>query len=222
MPVVPPSESPEATISNLESALLACSARLGQVHPETIALANQLADAYWRSGRVDQAVGVLDQALSELDSSETEASSRAEILCTLGQILLDQGCWNQAAQVLRELLNICMARCGACHPGSLSVQGDLAEVLFELGEDTEALAIEAEAFENAQIHLGRNHPVFSVLAWNRVVRHERSGEAESARAVLLNELTWLIAESDENLDSDQQTIKALLIQRFRWDTASAC
>lgn len=222
MPVAPPSESPEATISNLESSLLACSARLGQVHPETIALANQLANAYWRSGRVDQAVGVLDQALTELGSSETEASSRAEILCTLGQILLEQGCWDQAVQILRELLGICIARCGVCHPASLSVQGDLAEVLFELGRETEALTVEAKAFEYAQLHLGRRHPVFSVLAWNRVVRHERNGEAESARAVLLNDLTWLIAESDENLDSDQQTIKALLIQRFRWDTASAC
>lgn len=218
MPIAPLNGEHEDLIS-LESALLSCDARLGPGHPETISLAHRLAIAYWRAGRVDQALGTLDQALGTLDQ---DLDAHPGILDTLAQILLDQGQWDQAARVLRDLSDLCVKRFGALHPASLSAKGDLAEVLFDLGEESDARAIETEAYENARVHLGHTHPVCCVMVWNRVMRCERAGDYESARKLVSNHLTWLLAASEDRLDADQKAIRDLLARRFSWDTVTSC
>jgi hypothetical protein len=128
----------------------------------------------------------------------------------------------QAAVIHREVLEGRVRQAGINHPKSLAAKAGLAAVLFELGHDEEATLLEKEAFESARTHLGKTHPVTCVLAWNRALGHERRGDLDSARSIIVSELVWLLTEDESLLEADQKTIQALLSQRLKWKVASAC
>lgn len=147
---------------------------------------------------------------------------RLETLAALGDYLVAQADWLRAGEVFRELVAGCLDRSGPNHPSSLAAQGDLAVVLFELGEVAEANRIEQEAFDSAKSCLGKTHPVTSVLAWNMVLRHEHSGEWASARKIVADDLSWLLTQEQAIHDDDQKVIQDLLARRLRWDSAATC
>lgn len=212
-----------AAITGLVAALDSCAAQLGPFHPETVAVANRLAIAFWNAGELDRAISLLDQALDGLAASAgCELGVRIDVLNTLGQIMLEQADWERASEILEEVLELCVGRYGETHPSSLAAKGDLAVVLFELGREHEAAKLEAEALENARNHLGRKHPVSSVLAWNRALRYEIERDANSAKAIVASDLLWLLTEDDTSLDADQKTIRDMLARRWNWDAASVC
>jgi hypothetical protein len=122
----------------------------------------------------------------------------------------------------REVLEACIRRFGSDHASTLTAKGDLALVLFELGEANEASELEREAWKSARKHLGGRHPVTCVLAWNRALRLENNGDANAARTILVDDLVWLLAEEDANLETDHHTVKALLAERWEWQTAKVC
>jgi hypothetical protein len=189
----------------------------------TIAVAKRLAVAFWIAGEADQAVSLLDQALAGLaEAAEREDLVRMDILGTLAQLLIDQASWERAGLILREVLDLCIGQYGETHANSLAVKGDLAAVCFELGRAGEALQLEQEALEKARIHLGLRHSVSCVLAWNRALRYELEGAADSARAMLTSDLLWLLTDDNTALDDDQRAIRDMLAQRFNWDAAPVC
>ena len=59
--------------------------------------------------------------------------------------------------ILREVLECRVRYAGTNHPDSLAAKGDLAAVLFELGQDEEAGWLESDALESARTHLGKTH-----------------------------------------------------------------
>ncbi len=135
---------------------------------------------------------------------------------------MESGQLEQAGVIYREALELCIRNSGGRHPNSLAAKGDLATVLFELGQTTEASCLELQANADARLYLGRVHPVTCVLAWNRLLRCETGGDADSARAILIEELAWLLTHEGEPLSSDQETIRTMLAGRLNWDSAGAC
>ena len=121
-------------IGDLLAALQASSARLGPYDPDTINVANKLAIALWGAGRNEQALILLDQALDGLTSTGSEHPIRGDILCKLSEILIEQGEWERASAILREVLQLCIRGAGAGHPSTIAAKGDLASVLFAAGE----------------------------------------------------------------------------------------
>jgi hypothetical protein len=197
--------------------------QFGPYDPHTVAVVNELAVALWRAGDSDQAVGLLSQALDGLEQPPGgEGTVRVNLLCTLGEIMVEQCRMEQARTVYREVVDLCVRRSGECHPSSLAAKGDLALVLFSLGEVTEAGHVEEQAIADARIHLGCKHPVTCVLAWNRVLRYDLSGDSNAAQEIVRNELAWLLTEQDSRLEPDQQTIRYMLAKRLNWDTATVC
>jgi tetratricopeptide (TPR) repeat protein len=197
--------------------------RFGPYHPDTLAVVKELAIAFWRAGDIDKAVGLLDQALDYLTSTFGEEHPvRVDILSTLGEIMFEQRHLEQAGMILREVLDCCVRRSGANHASSLAAKGSLAAALFDLGHEEEAGFLEREAFESAQVHLGKTHPVTSVLAWNRTLMYERRRDPDSAREVTVNELVWLLAEDPSRLEADQNAIRIMLAERLDWDGAREC
>jgi len=212
-----------AEIPALLAALESSADRFGSYHPSTLSVVNKLAVAFWHAGEIDRAVGLLDRALDHLTSSlGTEDPLRVNALSILGRIMFDQHHVEQAGAILREVLECRVRHAGSNHPDSLAAQGDLAAVLFELGQDEEASELERNAFESARTHLGKTHSVTCVLAWNRTLSYERRRDSASARAVIVNELAWLLAEDPSGLEEDQNTIRTMLAERLHWNTASAC
>jgi tetratricopeptide (TPR) repeat protein len=204
-------------------ALEVCTDLHGPDDPQTLAAAHNLAIAFWMAGEIDQALSVLDQVLAHLNSSfEPEYPLRIDVLSTFGEILFGQGHLELAGSIWREVLESRVRQSGANHPNSLEAKGDLATVLFELGEEEEAARLEQEAFETARVHLGKTHPVACVLAWNRALTHERFQDPDSARSIVVAELVWLLAEDPSTLGRAQNTIRSLVSKRLNWDSAKAC
>jgi tetratricopeptide (TPR) repeat protein len=186
-------------------------------------VANRLAIAFWGVGESGHAIGLLDQILDRLTASiGPQHPMRIDVLTTLGEILFEEKHLEQAGAIWREVVAWRVRYSGANHPNSLEAKGDLAAVLFALGQDAEAGCLEQEAFESARTHLGRTHPVTSFLAWNRALSYERYGDLDSARRVIASELVWLLAEDPSSLEASQNTVRILLSARLNWETASTC
>jgi hypothetical protein len=210
-------------IPELIAALDSHTNQFGPYDLHTIAVVNELAVALWQAGDSDQAVRLLVQALDGLGPRGVEEDSvRLNLLCTLGEIMVEQCRMAQARTVYREVFDLCVRRSGECHPSSLAAKGDLAFVLFSLGETTEAAHMEEQAITDARIHLGDRHPVTCVLAWNRALRYDLSGDSNAAQEIVRNELAWLLTEPDDHLEPDQQTIRDILAKRLNWDAATVC
>lgn len=168
-------------IAGIWDALEAGSDRFGPHHPQTLAVAHELAIALWHADDLSGAAAILQQALDCLTSTF-----------------------------------------GNHHAATLAAKGDFAAVLFELGRDQEAAALELEAFQKARTHLGKTHAVTCVLAWNRALNCERTGQIQAARQIITNELTWLLTERPSLLEEDQNMIRSMLVERLNWDEARAC
>jgi tetratricopeptide (TPR) repeat protein len=223
LPVGDPGDIQSGEIPALAAMLDSYTDRFGPCHPDTLAVVNKLAIAFWRAGDINRAIGLLDQGLDRLTSSlGREHPTRVDALSTLGAIMFEQRHLEQAGMILREVLECRIEHAGANHANSLAAMGDLAAVLFELGQDEEAGSLEREAFESARTHLGKTHPVTCVLAWHRTLSYERFRDPESARGLIVNELAWLLAEAPSGLEADQNIIRTMLAERLNWNAASAC
>ncbi|SPE32752.1 hypothetical protein SBA6_210005 [Candidatus Sulfopaludibacter sp. SbA6] len=73
------------------------------------------------------------------------------------------------------------AHFGVYHRETIAVAHRLATALWCAGEINRAISILDQ----------------SVLAWNRLLRCETGGEADNARAILLEELAWLLTHEGE-------------------------
>lgn len=60
--------------------------------------------------------------------------------------------------------------------------------------------LESETFESAETFLGHSDSVTTVLAWNRTLRLDRSGDFTGTRTLLANSLLWLLGEARQSLD----------------------
>jgi len=213
------SEELEGHLATMRS----CTEQFGPCHPRTLIAAKSLALALWHAGYTDQAIGLLDQAL-DFSASDLghEHPLRVDLLSTLGEILFEQRHLEQAQAIQQEVLGYCIRNSGPHHSSSLKAKGDLAAMLYQLGQDDEASRLEQEAFEEARIHLGKNHPVTSVLAWNRAMSYERKGYLDFAQSIIVSELVWLLVADQSCLDPDQNTIRDLLERRVNWAGAIEC
>jgi tetratricopeptide (TPR) repeat protein len=212
----------EDSIPDLFDLLDRTTSQFGAFHPQTLDVANRLAIAFWKIGDTPQAIGLLEQAIEAIACSGPDHPGRSDLLCTLAEIMVEQARWERAAMLYREVLEASVRRFGSNHASSLTAKGDLALVLFELGEANEACDFEKEAWESASKHLGKTHPVTCVLAWNRALRLENNGDGNAARTILVDDLAWLLTEEDANLEADHHAVKAMLAHRWGWQSAAVC
>lgn len=149
-------------------------------------------------------------------------SETLAIAHTLGISLWHAGDLQSAATILKRAVESLASSCGATHPATLAAEGDFAAILFELGRDAEGSSLELAALERARLHLGKGHAVTTVLAWNRALNCEHSGQLDAARDIMANELSWLLREHPSELEDDQNIIRSMLAKRFQWDDAPSC
>ncbi len=198
----------------------------GPHDPQTLSVANRLAIAFWRSGEIDQAIGLLDRALDrpmdQPSSRGLEHPIQVDLLSTMVKIMFEQHYFAQACEIQREVLELRARQSGPDHARSIEAKVDLAAILFEMGQDEEAARHEEEGSASARKYLGKTHTVTCGVAWNRVVSFERRGDLEAATNVIVNGLAWLLTEDPACLEPELRTIRALLSKRLNWDAATAC
>ncbi len=209
-----------AALYDLLASFESVAAEHGLAHPQTVTAAKSLAAVLVIIGEIGQAINLLRTIVGHV--SDSDPLRRIDLLGAVGQILLACGHLDAANAMRREAVEWCVRCLDAGDTRLLKAKSDLARVLFELGENEEAIRLEQEAFESARIHLGKTHPVVCELAWNRALSHERLGDLDSARRILVDHLMWLLAEDPVNLATDQNTIRNLISEWLQWESASVC
>lgn len=139
----------------------------------------------WRPSLVNRSSKILKRNPDRW--AQAQGDHAGPLLSTLGEILPEQDDREEVVVVLREVLAICNAQFGPVHPVTLAARGDLAVILFGLGETSEAARQESEALADARIQFGSHHPVTCVLAWNRALRLESVGDKDSARRIVVDD-----------------------------------
>jgi tetratricopeptide (TPR) repeat protein len=215
-----PSFEDAAELYDLMASFESIAGEHGLAHPQTVTVAKSLAAALWKIGEIGQAISFLRTILDQV--SDSDPLTRIDLLDAMGQIHLACGHLDAANVTYREAVEWCVRCSDAGHARLLKAKSDLATVLFELGENDEAIRLEQDAFESARIHLGKTHPVTCMLAWNRALSHERLGDPDSARRTLVDHLVWLLAEDPGNLATGQNTIRNLISERLQWERAPIC
>jgi hypothetical protein len=195
---------------------------LGPHNETTLATAHKLAIAMWRANEVQGAVDILNQALICIESSfGKEHPMRTDVLCTLGQIMFEIQHLERARMIQQEVVESRVRQQGPNHPSSIAAKNDLAEVLLQLGQAQEGISLLRDTYRAAISHVGTTHVLTSALAWNHFVNYERCGDLEAARGVLINELSWLLAEEPCQLHPDQKAIRTVVAERLNWDDPPA-
>lgn len=211
-------ESPEIQV--LEGALDSYNDRFGPHHPLVLEVVERLALAWWREGGIGRALALLDRTIQTLpDGADSE---RADLLGLVWKIFFEQGQLEPAHNILSEVLACRIRAGGEFHPDSLAAQGDLAVVLWQMGRESEAHAMIAEALRHARTHLGPKDRVTSIIAWNMVLAAERRDDAKSACRIAAGNLLWLLEEDPALLDPDLREIREWLAGRFQWDNPPLC
>jgi tetratricopeptide (TPR) repeat protein len=209
-----------AEIQVLRAALDSYNDRFGPRHPLVLDVIERLALAYWKEGEIVYALALLERTVGGLP--EQDHSVRIGLMGIVWKILFAAGRFAEATRILGEVVDLQLRIEGPNHPDTLAAQGDLSVVLFEIGDHGEAEALGSGALEKARACLGPTDPVTCILAWNQLMRRERSGDPESARAVAVRDLLWLLAEDPVLLDPDLREIQSWLADRFTWDSAPVC
>lgn len=149
----PPSGSKERPVANVPRLMMELDqhvARFGPDHPEAIAVAHRLAVGFWCAGELDRAIGILNEALQRIRLwTDPNDPLQFDLLGTLAEILAEQGRWERAAGIHRNIVGLSITRHGEAHPSTLAAKGDLALVLFELGHDEEAARLEDQVYSRA-------------------------------------------------------------------------
>lgn len=211
-------ESPEIQV--LESALDSYNDRFGPHHPLVLEVVERLALAWWREGEIFRALGLLDRTIQSLpQEADTE---RADLLGLVWKIFFEQGQFESARHILTEVRASRIRARGPCHPDSLAAQGDLAVVLWQLGRDSEAQAMIAEALGNARVHPGPRDRVTCIIAWNAVLAAERRDDPKTACRIAAENLLWLLDGDPTLLDPDLREIREWVAARFTWSGAPVC
>ena len=123
-------------IPELIAALDSHTSQFGPYDLHTVTVVNELAVALWHAGDSDQAVQLLAQALDGLGPRGEDGTVRLNLLCTLGEIIMEQCRMEQARSVYREMLDLCIRRMrydlsGDSAAAQEIVKNELARLLTE-------------------------------------------------------------------------------------------
>jgi tetratricopeptide (TPR) repeat protein len=210
-------------IEVLRAALDSYAERFGPHHPLVLDVVERLAVAFWHHGEVSEAVTLLNHTLESLsDQADQDDAVKEDLLGLLWKIMFAQGHFEVSDSILLEIHARCVRRGGEYHADSLAAQGDRAIVLFAAGKHEEAEALGRDALERARQHLGTTDRVTCILAWNRVLLHERRNDFVAARDLAEDSLMWILAEDPARMDADLREIREWLADRFGRDTAPVC
>jgi len=102
----------------------------GPYHPQTLRLMTQVAIAVWRAGE-PQARPLLERAVRDLGHHlGADHDLRLQAIVALRDLLVEQGDYERAASVQKELLECQIQRLGNDHPDALAARAHLARLLL--------------------------------------------------------------------------------------------
>lgn len=168
----------------LELSLGAVQARLGQEHPDTLTLMNNLAGAYCALGQLDKALALHEQTLAlsrailgeEHPDTLTSMNNLAEGHSALGQ-------FDKALALQEQTLKLRRAKLGEEHPDTLASMNNLAAMHVHLGQFDKALVLHEQTRALSRTQRGEDHPHTLASMNNLAETYRVLGQFDKAMAL---------------------------------------
>ena len=164
-----------------ERALAIYRAVLGDEHPSTAMILNNLAVTYEDQGKLNEAATLHAQALairrSMLGENHLETAAS---LVNLALVYHDQGKLDDAASLYRQALAIRRQLLGEAHPESAALLSDLAALYTEQEKFSEALSLYQQALVIRRKALGSRHPETIALLSGLAATYQAQGKFDEA------------------------------------------
>jgi serine/threonine-protein kinase len=128
-------------------------------HPDMLQSMNDLAIAYLKAGRLNDATPLLEETLmltkAKLGPDDPETLDTAN---NLAMAYSEAGRFNDAMPLLKETLKLAQAKLGPRQPRTLRFMQNLASAHYDAGRPNEALPLLEKALELRRVVLGPEHP----------------------------------------------------------------
>lgn len=129
----------EEAVENLERALALRRRELGDEHPDSLALAAQLAPALGETGRVDDALALHAWSVDAMRSTFGALDDRTlRGVSNHGALLVNLKRFAEAVPMLEEAERVCLATVGPDSDATITVMNNLATAYGEIGRHEEA------------------------------------------------------------------------------------
>jgi serine/threonine protein kinase len=185
----------EQAIALLAKAQLTQTALLGPDDPDTLTSRNDLAVAYYFTGRTADAIALYQETLklrvANLGSDHPDTlTSRNDLAVAYAEV----GRTAEAIQMHQETLELRAARLGPDHARTLESRNNLAVAYRRAGRWPEAIALHKETLERLMVRLGDDHALTILSRNNLAATYRDSGRTNDAIALHLETLKMLTAK----------------------------
>lgn len=222
----------KAAKPDLEAALVLDQENLGQNHPDTLTVMNNLAVTLWSLGELAQARRLHEQVLAiRLRVMSEEHPDILSSMSNLAEALRVMGDLASARQLHRQTLERRRRVLGEEHPDTLHSMHKLAITLRTLENLAEARQLEEQALEGRRRVLGEQHPHTWMSMDNLAVTLSALGDLAVARklhvqTMEMRERVLGIEHPDTTVSTcnllltvrqlDESDAEAQLIDKLRW------
>jgi serine/threonine-protein kinase len=194
---------------------------LGPDHPDTLAARSDLASAYLRQERLDEAERL---SLEVLAAQPGASGGEAVALGNLTEVYTNTGRLDEAEETADRLIALLQERSGSDHPETLAARGYLAGVYAKQGRLAEAEQTLVSAIAGSSRVLGGDHPETLGLRYELAGVYETDGRLADAevelRAVLARDRT-LLGDAHAMVADERIALACVLLKQDRRDEALA-
>ncbi len=203
-----------AAARTLQVEVLAISSRvLGPEHPDTLSSMNNLGATLYALGDWAGARKLQEETL-ELRSRVLglEHPDTVTAMNNLASTVQAQVDLAEARELHERVLDIFRRKLGPEHPNSIASMNNLANTLLLQGDLAEACKLYQGALVMGRRVPGPEHLNTSISAWGLYLTLQDLKEDVSARAVLDDNLLWLLDRDPATLSADQRKIRESVAQ----------
>jgi serine/threonine protein kinase/tetratricopeptide (TPR) repeat protein len=179
-------------IPQLERAQLLRATTLGPDHPDTLAVQNELALAYWGNGQLSRVIPLIERTLVAQRARLGPDHPGAIISQNdLAVAYLEDGRLDLAIPLLEQTLASERVRLGPGHIETLNTQNNLGAAYREAGQLTRAIPLleRTVADEGGSAQVGPGHPNTLSAQYNLALCYQADGQLERAIALIERTLT---------------------------------
>ena len=154
---------------------------LGPGHPDALASRNNLAGAYRKAGRLDEAIPLYEQTLK--DNTRILGHHHPDPLLTrnnLAGAYRKAGRLDEAIPLYEQTLKDFVILLGTNHPLTLTTQNNLANAYCDAGRLDEAIPLFEQTLKDRSRTLGPNHPQTLTSRNNLASAYQATGRLDEA------------------------------------------
>ncbi|KAK6706715.1 hypothetical protein SNK05_010594 [Fusarium graminearum] len=198
---------------------------LGDEHPDTIRVMNNLAITLGNQGKLDEAASMMKEVLEKRqrilgDKHPDTISAMSNLANTLG----DQGKLDEAVSMKKEVLEKRQRILGDKHPDTIRAMNNLAATLGNQGKLDEAVSMKKEVLKKMQRILGDEHPDTITAMNNLAITLGDQGkldEAASMKKEVLEKRQRILGDKHPDTIRAMNNLAATLGNQGKLDEAAS-